>query len=135
MARIFGHRWASSYGETDDGTWEAGLSGLTEEEIKTGIVACLRWRQDWPPTLPQFRELCRPPTVAAHRLYLALPEPNEARERRKAVGLAAIASLREESSYRDWLSLNAGRDRSPLETMLGTLRALIATANIRGQTQ
>ena len=61
MARIYGHRWTSSYGETDDGTWLKGLQGLTPAQVGRGLSRCATHRPDgWPPTLPEFRALCTP---------------------------------------------------------------------------
>lgn len=81
MAKMYGHRWVSSYGETDDGTWRTGLQGLTPTQIGAGIAKCLQRRsrdgsEDWPPTLSEFRAMCLPPVVdPIHRDYVALPKP------------------------------------------------------------
>lgn len=59
-------------------TWSEGLADLAGDEIRAGLVACLN-ASDWPPTLPEFRRLCRPVpdyetafrdavTAAGHRL-------------------------------------------------------------------
>ena len=61
MTRIYGRRWMSSYGETDDGTWLKGLQGLTPAQVGRGLSRCATHRADgWPPTLPEFRTLCTP---------------------------------------------------------------------------
>ena len=61
MTRIYGHRWTSSYGETDDGTWHKALRGLTPAQVGRGLSRCATHRPDgWPPTLPEFRALCTP---------------------------------------------------------------------------
>lgn len=81
MAKMYGHRWVSSYGETDDGTWRTGLHGLTPIQIGTGITKCLERRprdgsEDWPPTLNEFRAMCLPEVInPIHRDYVALPKP------------------------------------------------------------
>ena len=98
---------------------------MSPEELRTGIVACLHWEPDWPPTLPQFRRLCRPRGEEAYRLYRALPEPPEAREQRKAAGLAQLTALREETRYRAWLAEHAHRRESPLSAVLRQVRALM----------
>ena len=38
--------------------WAEDLAGLKAEEIKTGLEACKT--KPWPPSLPEFIELCRP---------------------------------------------------------------------------
>ena len=64
MDEIFGvGRWRKLRGETPPGAWVAGLTGLTDEEVRAGIYAVMT---DWPgtsdpPTWPQFRDLARPP--------------------------------------------------------------------------
>ena len=60
LARMYGHRWTSSFGEADDGTWRAGLVGITPQEVAHGLGECAKRDDPWPPTLPEFRVLCRP---------------------------------------------------------------------------
>ena len=61
MVKIYGHRWTSSYGETDDGTWLKALQALTPAQVGWGLSRCATHRADgWPPTLPEFRALCTP---------------------------------------------------------------------------
>ncbi len=66
MAAIYGHRWASAYGEAPEregtltvagDTWARGLAGLTPVQIGEGIDRCLASGEPWPPTLPEFRAL------------------------------------------------------------------------------
>lgn len=123
MSATFGHKWISSYGAMPSETWLAGLVDMTPEELRTGLVACMTWEQEWPPTLPQFRTLCRPIREVAHQVYQRLPEPEEHRERRKAVGMAHLASMKEEGRFRDWLKSNAGRIESDFDMEMRTVRA------------
>ena len=124
MSATFGHKWISSYGVAPSETWLAGLIDMTPEELKTGLLTCLTWEQEWPPTLPQFRNLCRPRKEEAHQVYQRLPEPEEHREKRKAIGLAHIASMKEEGRFRDWLRENAGRLESDFDIHLRSVRAM-----------
>ena len=56
--------------------WQTGLAGLSGEQIKAGLNRTLDTYPDWPPTLGQFKALCRvPATPAAHRLYLVDKRP------------------------------------------------------------
>lgn len=67
MTSIYGHRWVSSYGlpvdesgaltETAE-TWRRGLAGLARPALARGFTTLLANGQEWPPTLPEFRDLC-----------------------------------------------------------------------------
>ncbi len=57
MTRIFGHKW-TSIAESDDGTWLAGLQDLTPDNIAIGLGALLQSGDEWPPSLPEFRDCC-----------------------------------------------------------------------------
>jgi len=57
MARIYGHKW-TSIAECDDGTWEAGLQDLTPQHLAVGLGRLLQEASEWPPSLPEFRDLC-----------------------------------------------------------------------------
>lgn len=57
MTRIYGHKW-SSISERDDGTWLAGLVGITPEQIASALGRLVLMTREWPPTLPEFRKLC-----------------------------------------------------------------------------
>lgn len=77
MTRIYGHKW-SSMSECDDGTWLEGLRGYSPEDLASGLRGCLTRTDDWPPDLPEFRQLCRPAhvvTPACHKEYKSLPKP------------------------------------------------------------
>lgn len=39
--------------------WSMGLAGYTPLEVQRGLAACMT--RIWPPTLPEFMLLCRPP--------------------------------------------------------------------------
>jgi hypothetical protein len=58
MAMIYGHRWVSSFGERDDGTWRDGLSGVSPQQIAHALGRCVTSKEPWPPSLPAFRALC-----------------------------------------------------------------------------
>lgn len=92
MAMIYGHKWVSSYGEADDGTWLSGLHDVTTEQVGAGLEKCRTSTDPWPPTLPQFRAMCLPEKKhACHIEYEALPRPEQNQE----VINQAIAKLRE----------------------------------------
>ena len=58
MGKIYGHKWMSSYGESDDGSWLSGLHDVSVQQIATGLEACRGRLDPWPPSLPEFRALC-----------------------------------------------------------------------------
>lgn len=69
MTAIYGHRWVSTYGTKptkDDtteltigaATWSAGLTGITDKQIALGLQACVFSDDGWPPSLPEFRQMC-----------------------------------------------------------------------------
>ena len=76
MAAIYGHKWVSSFGETDDGTWLRVLTGITRGQIAAGLRSCLERDDPWPPGAGEFRRMCLPEKIPAyHRPYVALPRP------------------------------------------------------------
>ena len=76
MAAIYGHKWVSSFGESDDGTWLRVMTGITREQIAAGLRACLTREDVWPPGAAEFRRLCLPPRRdPIHREYKSLPKP------------------------------------------------------------
>lgn len=93
MAEIYGHKWVSSFGETDmDDTWARGLHSMTPQNLSDGLKACLAREETWPPTLPEFIKLCQPESKPqAHQLYAALAAPKISKDE----ALAHIAKCRE----------------------------------------
>ena len=84
MAGLYGHRWTSAHGDTDeDGTWTAGLSGLTPDDFARGLRECVKQGDDWPPSLPTFRKWCQQPGSSHPPITRALPEPESVLEQRR----------------------------------------------------
>src|SRR5574337_101713 len=78
MTKVFGHKWVNSYGVSDDdGTWFIGLRMLTPEQLGHGIDVCISADLEWPPTLSEFRAMCRARRVepAPELPQLAPPPP------------------------------------------------------------
>jgi hypothetical protein len=75
MVMFYGYRWLNSYGEADDGTWLTSLHDLTPDQILVGIDTCRLSGKEWPPTLPEFRAMCRPNTPAYHLPFKKLQKP------------------------------------------------------------
>ena len=88
MTDIFGAQWSSQHGEIDhDDTWLRGLSDLTPQDLSIGLSACATMPPDdngkfWAPTLPQFRDMCKPKDTrpAYYETYPALPTPTLTKE-------------------------------------------------------
>lgn len=61
LLAMYGRKFADMWGCVDTAslksTWAEALSDLKPEEISRGLAACLT--REWPPTLPEFRGLCR----------------------------------------------------------------------------
>lgn len=68
MTHLYGHKFTSSFGPSainEHGglsdsaqTWASGLSGITGDQLASGLRGCLEREDAWPPTLPEFRGLC-----------------------------------------------------------------------------
>jgi hypothetical protein len=60
---MYGEKFARMWGMVQidrmKAVWAEDLSDLTAAEIRRGLAACRE--QEWPPTLPQFHNLCRVP--------------------------------------------------------------------------
>ena len=56
---VFLDMWAANDHQEVKVAWSEDLAGYTKEELQTGLKAC-RMRS-YPPTLPLFMQLCRPP--------------------------------------------------------------------------
>lgn len=88
MGEIYGHKWSSQYGQSRSAmdTWQRGLKDLTRDELGTGLRALLSRADPWPPSLPEFRQLCRPPAPEpAHVRYIALPRPKLNQKRAESI--------------------------------------------------
>ena len=61
LLAMYGRKFADMWGcvETSSlkAAWAKALGDLTSEEISAGLTRCLT--REWPPTLPEFRLLCR----------------------------------------------------------------------------
>lgn len=109
MGSMFGHKWISSFGaEVDpDKVWQATLRGVTPEQIKQGLAKLSASGNQWPPSAPEFRELCLTGgehwehRAMAHRIretneMLALPKP----PRNKEVGKKHLENLKQSLTKR-----------------------------------
>jgi hypothetical protein len=67
MTYIYAHKWVSVMGDaTDDKgeltpsarTWQAGLSGITPQQLSNGLSKVTLSGNAWYPSLPEFRLMC-----------------------------------------------------------------------------
>lgn len=104
MQRIYGAKWSSQYGVEDDGTWAKGLAEFTEAEVLSALEACIESDSEWPPSLPQFRVLCRPVKRENEAMYRFPPDrqlPHLLTDEARATGRANLAKLRAGLTYGD----------------------------------
>lgn len=59
MTALYGHRWTSQHGAADDGTWAKGLADIDPNSVGQAIKRLLNRGDAWPPSLPEFRMMCR----------------------------------------------------------------------------
>lgn len=62
MAGMFGHTWASQYGDNPSGigadTWSAALADISPMQIAHGLRETLATGAEFPPSAPRFRAMC-----------------------------------------------------------------------------
>lgn len=98
MAEIYGHKWTSNYGASDsEGTWAKGLADMSNTDLKRGFFACLNNGEAWPPSLPEFRALCKAPKRENSAMY-ALPAsrqlPHKLNDDSRSKGREMLAALK-----------------------------------------
>lgn len=98
MAEIYGHKWTSAYGDSDaDGTWAKGLADMSNADLKQGFLACIQRGDAWPPSLPEFRALCKPEKRENEAMYRFPPDrqlPHKLSDESRSKGRAALAAAR-----------------------------------------
>ena len=77
MLLRYPNQWGAAYPTTTARElamreWGKRLAGLQPEEIERGMNA---WREGGPPSVYEFRAVCRPCSQPIHRPYRALPKP------------------------------------------------------------
>jgi hypothetical protein len=63
LAGLYLHKWMSAFPTSSalqigKAQWARELEGVTDEAIARGLSDCGKHYREWPPTAPQFRELC-----------------------------------------------------------------------------
>jgi hypothetical protein len=85
MAR-YTHKWTSQFAADTDmklakSVWADGLSGLANDQIKQALDMCIDEYPSWPPTLGEFKALCKVGEQTRNEL-LSLPKPVLSKEKR-----------------------------------------------------
>lgn len=73
MVATYGHKWTSTYdaaATNADGhltaaakMWRFALNKLSDAQIRRGLESVINRSDPWPPSLPEFVALCRPPAA------------------------------------------------------------------------
>ena len=75
----YGSLWADRYGMVPqhvlEEEWSRELAGFTKREIHRGLTSCRNLK--FPPTLPEFMQLCRPPIESEAAYHEALRNMRE----------------------------------------------------------
>lgn len=62
MSATYPHKWTSALGDDPRGVagrvWASELSGMSREQIDTGLDACRNSSDPWPPALAEFKARC-----------------------------------------------------------------------------
>lgn len=66
----FGDQWAQADMDKLIAHWATELAGYSGPELKRGVDALAT--RDWPPTLPEFKRMCRPPIDPMRAYYEAV---------------------------------------------------------------
>lgn len=75
MTYLYGHKFTSTNGESAvvDGvltdvakTWSIALTGITGDQIATGLQACVNSGNEWPPSVPGFVAMCKSSNTNEH---------------------------------------------------------------------
>lgn len=79
------HKWTAAIEGIEEiaiNEWSEQLSGLSGEDIKYGLD---NWKEDWPPSAPEFKKACTRIASACHREFAPdrLLESDDVKNRRK----------------------------------------------------
>jgi hypothetical protein len=59
MIEIYSNKWTGGYGEEPSRAWIEGLQNIDPRQLKNGVDKCIKKGLSWPPSLPEFIELCQ----------------------------------------------------------------------------
>jgi hypothetical protein len=116
MTDMFGHKWASTYGVSDSGTWGKVLGDVSGQQIAAGMQALAKRtgpEAAWPPSAPEFRDLC-----LSSGPSLGIPSVEKAwREAVEASSNPTLWSfshpiVQEAARLTDWYSIRTGTPKA-----------------------
>ena len=102
MTEMYGGMWTNAQGDEPNETWWLGLRDLKPEQIKRGIESLRDSAKPFPPSLPEFRGLCKGSggveswEAICHKPFVpdrAL-EDKGAQERARVAGEKALSEIR-----------------------------------------
>jgi len=110
LQEIYGHQLNSQYGEIMPESWERLLTGITPEQIASGLNKLADRSETWPPNAAEFRQLCLPDTISPDgknsRAYINFNDPSHPdyqpkriesdsyKERKKKAGKDALSKMK-----------------------------------------
>lgn len=59
MIEIYSNKWTGGYGVDPSKAWSEGLQNVDPRQIRHGVDKCVSKGLAWPPSLPQFMDLCK----------------------------------------------------------------------------
>ena len=82
MAVKYSHKWTSQFSDDDfiddaKKIWAMDLSGLTPDQIKQGLDMTAAEYPEWPPTVGQFKQLCKVGDESRRLEMLSLPDKSQ----------------------------------------------------------
>lgn len=105
LSVMYGAKWAAMWdgvplADVKDG-WATALARFSGETLGRALENC----GQFPPTLPEFVEICRTSAVPSHHYFPALPAPEPTRNNKaahKAFDLAKSWTGKRKGDGRDW---------------------------------
>ncbi len=124
FSAMYGSRFADLWGgcklDQVKAVWAEELAGYGGDELRRGVEACKA--RDWPPTLPEFLKLCRPPVDFERAFYEAVDQLAKRDQGRDAwshpaVYWAAVSVGNFDMTHKPWREMQA-RWRDALSAQL-----------------
>jgi hypothetical protein len=103
---MYGNKTRTMWGSVDadvlTDSWAEGLAGFGGGHLKSALDACLVAFEDYPPTLPQFRGLCKAARERERAAVARLPSPARSRDAFPAELVAMAQRMVDPTRKRDY---------------------------------